>query len=218
VRLQIGSVLFDGEARELVRAGVPVRVTRKAFDLLELLLSSRPRAVSKEEIHEALWPRTFVAESSLQGLVSEIRRALGDDARSPRLVRTVWGIGYAFAGEARQEGEERAGGDAQAASRPCLVRGRVRVALAEGETLLGRDSEPAAAFADASISRRHARVLVEAGRVLLEDLGSKNGTLVGGQKATRPVALSDGVEVRLGLAAFTFRAARPSEPTKTVPG
>lgn len=216
MRLLIGDVLFDGGTRELLRGGQNVALTRKAFDLLELLLSARPRVVAKDAIHEALWPETFVAESSVQGLVSEVRRALGDDARSPRLVRTVWGIGYAFSGEAREEGLAEEPGRPRASSLPCLVRGRVRVPLPPGETLLGRDAEPAAAFAEASISRRHARALVEGDCVLVEDLGSKNGTYVEGERVAAPTALADGVEVRLGLAAFTFRAARESEPTKTV--
>lgn len=216
MRLLVGDALFDAEARALRRGGRPVPLTRKAFDLLALLLAARPRVVTKEEIHEALWPETFVVESNVQGLVRDVRRALGDDARAPRLVRTVWGIGYAFVGEARDERPEPARDAEPPASRPFLVRGSHRVALPPGSTLLGRDAEPAAAFADASVSRRHARVLVEGGRVVVEDLGSKNGTFVDGARIDGPAPLSDGSELRLGLAAFTFRAEAGGEPTKTV--
>lgn len=215
MRLLVGDALFDAEARELRRGGRPVPLTRKAFDLLALLLSARPRVVTKEEIHEALWPETFVVESNVQGLVRDVRRALGDDARAPRLVRTVWGIGYAFIGEARDEEPGPGRGPDPSASRPFLVRGNHRVPLSPGPTLLGRDAEPAAAFADASVSRRHARVLVEGGRAVVEDLGSKNGTFVDGVRIERPAPLSDGSELRLGLAAFTFRSAGGDEPTKT---
>lgn len=215
MRLRIGDALFDAEARELRRGGEPVPLTRKAFDLLSLLLSARPRVVTKEEIHEALWPDTFVVESNVQGLVRDVRRALGDDARAPRLVRTVWGIGYAFIGEVRAERPEPGGGTDPTAPRHSLARGSHRVALPPGPTLLGRDAEPSAAFADVSISRRHARVLVEGGRAVVEDLGSKNGTFVDGVRIDGPAPLSDGSELRLGLAAFTFRAAGGGEPTKT---
>lgn len=215
MRLRIGEALFDGEARELRVGGRPVPLGRKAFDLLGLLLAARPRVVTKEEIQEALWPRTFVVESNVQGLVRDVRRALGDDARAPRLVRTVWGIGYAFAGEAREETPPPSRGTERAAAAACLVRGAHRVPLPPGATLLGRDAEPAAAFADVSVSRRHARVLVEEGCAAVEDLGSKNGTFVDGARIEGPTPLRDGSEVRLGLASFTFRLAPRGEPTKT---
>lgn len=216
MRLRVGEALFDGEARELRVAGEPVPIGRKAFDLLALLLAARPRVVTKEEIHEALWPRTFVVESNVQGLVRDVRKALGDDARAPRLVRTVWGIGYAFAGEAFEEPPAGAREPERPAAPACLVRGTHRVPLPAGATLLGRDAEPAAAFADVSVSRRHARVLVEGGRAAVEDLGSKNGTFVDGARIEAPTPLRDGAEVRLGLASFTFRSGPGDEPTKTV--
>lgn len=216
MRLRIGQALFDAEARELRRGGETVPLTRKAFDLLFLLLAARPRVVTKQEIQEALWPRTFVVESNVQGLVRDVRRALGDDARAPRLVRTVWGIGYAFAGEAFEEPAADSPETGPATTLACLVRGTHRVPLPAGATLLGRDAEPAAAFADVSVSRRHARVLVEEGRAAVEDLGSKNGTFVDGARIEGPTPLRDGAEIRLGLASFTFRFAPGGEPTKTV--
>ena len=53
-----------------------MRLTRKAWELLLLLLEQRPNAVSKAEIHARVWPETFVSESSVQSLVHEIRRAI----------------------------------------------------------------------------------------------------------------------------------------------
>ena len=76
----------------------PVALSPKAFDLLVHLVEQRPRALSKDELHEWLWPGVYVSETNLAGLIAEIRRALGDDARSPRFVRTVQRFGYAFSG------------------------------------------------------------------------------------------------------------------------
>jgi DNA-binding winged helix-turn-helix (wHTH) protein len=82
---------LDRDQRLLTRGEITVPLAGKAFDLLDLLVSERPRALSKERIRDQVWPKTFVSESTLNGLVAELRAALGDDAREPRYVRTVHG-------------------------------------------------------------------------------------------------------------------------------
>jgi DNA-binding winged helix-turn-helix (wHTH) protein len=98
MRLLFGDCTFDSDSRTLVRNGESVRVTAKAFQLLELLLEARPKPVAKADLFANLWPDTFVSEANLASLVKEIRAAIGDDARSPRYVRTVHRFGYAFSG------------------------------------------------------------------------------------------------------------------------
>lgn len=71
---RFGDCVLDSEPRQLLRAGRPVHLSPKAYGLLELLLERAPRALSKREILDVLWPRTFVAESSLTNIVSELRR------------------------------------------------------------------------------------------------------------------------------------------------
>jgi DNA-binding winged helix-turn-helix (wHTH) protein len=63
---------------------------------LELLIESRPKALSKSQLHDRLWPNTFVVEANLSNLIGEVRRALDNDPRQPRYVRTVHRFGYAF--------------------------------------------------------------------------------------------------------------------------
>ena len=99
---------LDCEQRLLMRGETTVPLARKAFDLLDLLVSERPRALSKERIRDYVWPKSFVSESTLNGLVAELRAALGDDAREPRYVRTVHGFGYAFAAEVVEVGSHSA--------------------------------------------------------------------------------------------------------------
>ena len=94
--LRFGDCVFDRSARTLTRDGRPVEITLKAFELLSTLLENRPRPLSKAELHERLWPKTFVSDTSLARLVSELRKAIGDNAKHPRLVRTLHGYGYAF--------------------------------------------------------------------------------------------------------------------------
>ena len=89
--------VLDRDARALVRRGRPVHLTPKAFDVLALLVSERPRALKKVEILDRVWPGTFVTDASLTRTIHEIREAIGDE--SSTTIRTVHGHGYAFAAE-----------------------------------------------------------------------------------------------------------------------
>ena len=199
---------LDVGRRALFREGEPVHLSPKAFQLLHILLTRAPDAVSKEELHDRIWPETFVAETTLAGVAAELRAALGDDARNPRYVRTVHGFGYAFAAPVQ---------DAPPPSRARVrvtVRG-LEIALAEGENLIGRKPEAAVAIDDASVSREHARIVV--GEIaLLEDLGSKNGTFLNGTRITAPAALRHRDVIAAGLVTITFHDVGVTESTVTV--
>ena len=104
-KLRFNDVRVDIGARQVFRGAEPVHLTRKAFDLLVLLIERRPEAVSKEDIHRHLWPDTFVSEASLQALVSEVRQAVGDNGRTRAIVRTVHAVGYAFNVDAAPDDE-----------------------------------------------------------------------------------------------------------------
>ncbi|HEX8620278.1 MAG TPA: tetratricopeptide repeat protein [Thermoanaerobaculia bacterium] len=105
MRLLFGDCTFDAESRTLTRDGEHVRMTGKAFQLLELLLAARPKPIEKTELFAKLWPETFVSEANLASLVKEIRAAIGDDARAPRYVRTVHRYGYSFSGTVTETAE-----------------------------------------------------------------------------------------------------------------
>ena len=114
--LAFGDFAFDRERRQLLRAGQPVRLEPKAYDLLGLLLERRPNALSKTQIRDAIWPATAVSDTALAGLVTDLRSALDDSARQPRFIRTVHGFGYAFCGEAHESPD-----GPQSAAAPALV-------------------------------------------------------------------------------------------------
>jgi non-specific serine/threonine protein kinase len=95
-RWTFGDFVLDLDTRELAREGTPVSLSPKAFQLLGILVESYPRALSKNELQDRLWPGTFVVEKNLTNLVGEIREALGDDPVHSRFVRTVHRFGYAF--------------------------------------------------------------------------------------------------------------------------
>ncbi len=215
MRLAFGDCVFDSGLRELVRSGAPIHLTPKALRLLELLLENRPRPVSKQEFRDVVWPATAVAEGSLANLVFEVRTALGDDPLKPRFVRTVHGFGYAFCGEARED-----------ATRPPTLRlpppfrivgPQGEFGLEEGENLIGRDPDCAVCFRSATVSRQHARIVIRGGEVLVEDLGSKNGTFLCGVRIDRPTPLKDGDALQLGSIRATFRTIDPASSTDSFP-
>ena len=204
--------MLDLDGRQLRRAGKEVRLSPKAFQLLELLVSERPRALAKSEIRDRLWPSAFVSESSLTDLVTTLRSALRDSARKPRYVRTVHGFGYAFCGEAVEVPAPAPAGP-RAARLRLFLEDR-EIALREGENVLGRVDEGVAWLESPTVSRRHARIVVAGGKATLEDLGSKNGTYLRGRPLSSPRALSDGDEILLGRVRMTFRVL-PPDSTRT---
>jgi len=216
--VRFGECVLDTDTRELTVAGQRVHLSPKAFQFLELLLASRPRALSKNEIHERLWPGTFVSDGILTSLLAEVRAAIGDDAHEPRFVRTVQRFGYAFSGPAREEGVRPPRPSARPRFAYRLFWGPREIALEEGETVLGRDPGQGTLIDHASASRRHARMSIAGESVTIEDLGSKNGTFVRGKRIQAPSPLADGDEIRLGSVPMTFRIFAISGSTETAAG
>src|SRR5215207_5308018 len=77
-----GEFVLDRDTRELRRERHVVSISPKAFQLLEILLENRPKAMTKAMLQDLLWPNTFVVEKNLANLVGEIRDALGDSAEN----------------------------------------------------------------------------------------------------------------------------------------
>jgi DNA-binding winged helix-turn-helix (wHTH) protein len=213
VRLRLGDLTFDGESRQLLRGADEVHLSPKAFELLKVLIDRRPRALSKQELHEHLWPDTFVSEVNLASLIAEVRSALGDAAHEPTFIRTARRFGYAFCGDAA-EATELVVVDLPASFCWLIKDGR-RVPLKAGENLLGRDLDDGIRIDSPTVSRRHARISISDSGAILEDLESKNGTFVGEQRVSSPVRLNDGDEIRTGSVVVRFRMTSRKSPTET---
>lgn len=204
--MRLGSFVLDLDRRELMQNEKAVHIPPKAFSLLELLAQKSPAALSKDQIHELLWPGEFVEDGSLHNLVSEIRRILGDERT---LLRTVPRFGYALTLD-----RERSSAPV---SRFCLVAGDTVFALRIGDNILGRGADVDVPVEMSGVSRHHARLFVTPAAVQLEDLSSKNGTFVGKNRVTGPTRLRDGDQLFLGRAMLTFRIDRRVLTTATEP-
>jgi DNA-binding response OmpR family regulator len=96
--LEIGDVSLDPAKREVRRAGEPVELSRKEFDVLELLMRNAGTVVRRERLLQDVWDTTwFGSTKTLDVHISALRRKLGDDSSDPRYVRTVRGVGFRFA-------------------------------------------------------------------------------------------------------------------------
>jgi len=212
VRVHFGAFAFHADRRQLLRHGTEAHLTPKAFDLLALLIERAPAVVTKTEIHQHLWPGTFVSDATLLGLVKEVRRALGDDHANV-LIRTAHRVGYAFAGSIDRGPQEPVPG----AVTCWLEAGTRRIALRDGVNVIGRDPDAAVWLDVSGVSRRHARITVDTGEATLEDLGSKNGTLVADRPVTGRVALHNADRIQLATEVLVFRVSGAGMSTETQP-
>jgi DNA-binding winged helix-turn-helix (wHTH) protein len=199
----VGDVVVDTAARQLRRGRDEVRLSPKAFDLLDILIAERPRAVRKQELYDRLWPETFVVEANLPILVAEVRAALGDTSHT--IIRTVQRYGYAFAADLPAEGALH-----------ILIHGEERFRLGSGENVAGREPGAAVLIASASVSRRHAIITISGDEATLTDLGSKNGTWIDGRRVAGPVQLADGSVIRFGGVEMTYRRSDAVMETATL--
>jgi DNA-binding winged helix-turn-helix (wHTH) protein len=211
MKLSFEGCVFDSDTRQVFRDGKAVALSPKAFALLELLIRDRPKAISRKEIHGHLWPSTFVVGANVANLVMELRSALGDKARGPRIIRTVARFGYAFCANA-EEGEQRSAPPAPGAAYR-LIWGVREIALNPGENLIGREQAAVVWIDHESVSRRHARITIGENDATLEDLRSKNGTYVKGRKVRDAVRLADKDLVKIGPASMVFRILRRTGST-----
>jgi hypothetical protein len=153
--------------------------------------------VPKTELRELLWPDQVAGGTTLARLVNEVRVAVGDPARAPRIIRTVQRYGYAFSATAMEE-------DTGIQSPLSLRWGLHRFPLATGENLIGRALEAPICVTSTEVSRRHSRVTVAGGKATLEDLGSTHGTYLNDARIQAPVELKHGDCIRVGPAQLVF--------------
>lgn len=87
---------MDARRAEVTVDGRPISVTARELFALAALAQDPGALVSKDDLAKKVWPETngVVSDDSIEQLVSRLRRKLGDDAREPRYLLTVRGLGY----------------------------------------------------------------------------------------------------------------------------
>jgi two-component system, OmpR family, response regulator RegX3 len=95
--LEAGDVRMNLDTHEATRAGEPLELTVKEFELLRVLLEHAGKLVKRDDLVHEVWdPAWFGSTKTLDVHVSALRRKLGDDPAAPRYIHTVRGVGFRF--------------------------------------------------------------------------------------------------------------------------
>ena len=210
---RFGEFTLDVRTRRLLRGDEEVHLSPKAFGLLTALIENRTQAMSKADLQQKLWPSTYVLETNLAGLIAEIRHVLDDQADEPRFIRTVHRFGYWFVGTAAEEATPAQ--DIPLQVKYWLIWETRQIPLNPGENVVGRAPDAGVWIDAPGVSRQHARIHLDGTGATVEDLGSKNGTYLHGQRVTVASPLKDGDQIRLGSVVITFRIPPPAGSTET---
>jgi DNA-binding response OmpR family regulator len=98
-RLSFDDLDIDASTREVTKAGVPVQLTAKEFDLLWFLASHPRRVFSRDQLMDRIWGYDAAVETGTVTVhVRRLRQKIENDPSQPRFLETVWGVGYRFAG------------------------------------------------------------------------------------------------------------------------
>jgi two-component system, OmpR family, response regulator RegX3 len=95
--IEVGEVRLDPAKREVTRSGEVLELSRKEFELLQLLMSNAGSVVTRERAIDEVWDTNwFGSTKTLDVHVSGLRRKLGDDSNEPRFLHTIRGVGFRF--------------------------------------------------------------------------------------------------------------------------
>ena len=96
--IEVGDVSLDPARRLVTKAGKPIDLAAREFDLLHILIRHAGEVVPRQEIMDEVWdPHWFGSTKTLDVHVSWLRRKLGDDPSAPRYITTIRGVGFRFA-------------------------------------------------------------------------------------------------------------------------
>jgi DNA-binding winged helix-turn-helix (wHTH) protein len=101
--LAFGPIRVFAVQRLLIKAGKPIQIGSRAFDILLALLERPGELVTKEELITRVWPSTYVEQANLAVQIGALRRALGDGHRGIRYIVNIPGRGYRFVAPVRIE-------------------------------------------------------------------------------------------------------------------
>ena len=196
-----------------------VRLRPRAMDVLICLTLDAGKLASKQNIIDAVWRTEFVSEHALTQVIAELRSALGDDARNPAYIENIPRRGYRLVATVTPVAMSVP--SAHDASLPFKLQGEDGDhPLVQGPNIIGRTDDADISIDRTEVSRCHARIFVAGTTATIEDLGSKNGTYVNGERLDQPTLLTNGDEIWIGRSVARLRFLVEGEPTmteKTVP-
>jgi DNA-binding winged helix-turn-helix (wHTH) protein/predicted ATPase len=107
-RIVFDPFCLDLGNEQLCKGSEAIKLTPKAFAVLDHLVGRPGQLVTKDDLLNAVWPGTFVSDAVLKVVIRQIREALGDDSKSPRFIETAHRRGYRFIGQISESGPKRA--------------------------------------------------------------------------------------------------------------
>ncbi len=145
MRYRFSNCELDTEQDQLYRAGQPVPLRRKAFDLLVYLIKHPGITLGKDDLVGKIWPEVVISDATLNSSIREVRYAIGDSGTEQRLIRTIYGKGYSFVGHvSRVDRDEQLAAienSLNAVHLTCPYPGVVPYSAEDASHFFGRESE-----------------------------------------------------------------------------
>jgi len=211
---QLGAWLVEPTLDRISSDGRVVRLRPRAMDVLACLALEAGELSSKQNLIDAVWQTEFVSDHALTQVVAELRSALGDDARNPTYIENIPRRGYRLVAAVTPVAMSVP--SARDASLPFKLQSEDGDhPLMQGPNIIGRTIDADLCIDRTEVSRCHARILVQGTTATIEDLGSKNGTYVNGERLDGPTLLTNGDEIWIGRSVARLRFLVEGEPTMT---
>ena len=211
---RLGAWLVEPSLDRISRDGHLVKLRPRAMDVLVHLALAAGKLASKQDLIDTVWQTEFVSEHALTQVIAELRAALGDDARNPSFIENIPRRGYRLVADVTAVAASVSPG--REVSLPFKLLGTDGdVPLSQGPNIVGRTGDADICIDRTEVSRCHARIMIAGTTATIEDLGSKNGTYLNGERLQQPALLANGDEIWIGRSVARFRFLVEGEPTQT---
>ena len=183
------------------------------MDVLVCLAERAGEVLTRQEIVDRVWATEFISDNTLTHAVSELRDALGDEARNPSFIETIHRRGYRLIAEVIRV--EEGSSPIRAGPPPLMLQtSEGDYPLVQGLNVIGRSVDSDICINCRKVSRHHAKIIVEGATATIEDLDSKNGTFVNGSRLDSPARLISGDEIWIGHGVASMWFSIGGEPTQ----
>ena len=94
-RIQIQDVVVEPLTRKVWKGDRELRLPNREFELLSFLAENPNIVFSKEALFEKIWGFDYISDAAtVSAHINRLREKIEDDARNPKILETVWGVGY----------------------------------------------------------------------------------------------------------------------------